>query len=262
MEVQTDIDIFIFLMVLAFICLGFLMLNIFKTHKSNLLRLEKERQFAIFKTASEAEEKQKEKIGHNLHDTISPPLSAVERSIGQNIADYGTENFDIKRLEKDHKILGKAVSDLRNVSHDLVPKTLQQLGLIEALREYVGQINGTGGREAIFENLSKFKDQLPLPEENITSIYRICLELLNNLVKHTNFSYLTLMVKSDEKNIDIVLMHNGKGITNEEINKLAEHSSGLGLKSIKSRVLMIEALLDYSIQPDFAYITLKVPITR
>lgn len=67
------------------------------------------------------------------------------------------------------------------------------------------------------------------------AIYRICLEVLNNLQKHDQFTVLKVMAFTDEKNLVFSFDHNGTGITNREIGILTESSRGLGLKSLRSR---------------------------
>lgn len=269
MEVQTQINIFIWVGLLTMACLTFAVILFFNTHRKKVLEkearlqiIEKEAQLAIFKSASEAEEKQKEKIGRNFHDDIIPKLSAVERSLGMNIRDYSTRNFDFERLKKDFQYIHQVIEDIRGISHDLVPKTLHTLGLAEALKEYIDQINGTNDSKAEFKNTTGYRAEFPFSGEDRLTIYRICLELINNLQKYAGYRYLKLSINSIENGLEFVLKHNGKGVTNLEIDKLTATSSGLGLRSLKSRTLMLEAKLNYTIEPDFAYITLTVPIKK
>lgn len=268
MENQAEIETFMWFAMLIVIFLALLVGFIFIIHASKMKdkaveiqTLEKEKHLAIFKSASEAEEKQKEKIGTNLHDQIIPILSTVERSIGANVKDYKSDYFDIERLQKDHFLMSKVIEDIKGISHDLVPKTLQSLGLIEAVREYVNLIDGLNDKEAVFESIiSPKKLRFSIEEQLI--IYRICLELLNNLQKHTNFRYLKTIIESNEKALEIVMMHNGTGVSNEQIAKFSLQKNGLGLKSLQSRALILNATIDYTVEPKYCQITVTIPFNN
>jgi signal transduction histidine kinase len=92
------------------------------------------------------------------------------------------------------------------------------------------------------------------------NIYRICLEILNNLYKHANYQYLKIIVERTGNNLQFEFTHNGMGITTKEIDKLAAGSQGLGLKSLMSRALLLNATINYEIDEGLASIKLQIPI--
>lgn len=253
MENQGQIDLFLFLGILAFIGLALLVAFIFMKHKSKML-------VEVFKSASEAEERQKDRIAKNLHDEITPILTAVKRSLGKNIKDFGTTNFNIGRLQKDLEFVEQTISSIREITHDLMPETLKKLGLIKSLQEYIEGISEIGNSRAELDNKLSYEAEVPFSIADQRTIYRICLELINNLLKHAHYSELKLTIEKINNNMEIVLMHNGKGVTNEEIEKLTTESAGLGLKSLKSRVLILNGNLNYFIQDGIPSIILSIPI--
>ncbi len=268
MENQTEIDTFIGLAVVSLICLAMIVILFFTTYRKKIFEKEAkiktiqlESQLEIFKSATEAEEKQKEKIAKNLHDGIIPTLSAVERSLDKNIRDFGGVNFDLERLKKDLRYIEDIGKNIRGISHDLVPQSLISLGLINALKDYISQINSADS-QVDFENNTPFEDNTPFSNNEQLNIYRICLELLNNLFKHSQYKYLKLIVENNERVLEFIFMHDGKGITNEEIEKLSNSSKGLGLKSLKSRALMMNAEFNYIVEKETASVILTVPFRK
>jgi two-component system NarL family sensor kinase len=261
MQSEPQIDIYIMIGALAMFGVGMLLLAILNIYQKKIQVIENEKQLEIFKSASEAEERQKENLAKNLHDGIIPILSVVERSIDQNIKDYGTKNFDLNRLKKDLQFVEQSVENIRGISHNLIPQTLLNLGLIMALKEYVDQISDTAVSNVVFENATVYENNIPFTIPEQLEIYRICSELLMNLGKHSGYTNLKVTIENNNNNFEIVFTHNGKKITNEDIEKLSVEKKGLGLKSLKLITLILKATLNYTVENDLAFIILSVPIS-
>lgn len=251
------------------ICLALVIIAFFNTYRRKMSEKEAkiknmalEAELEIFKSATEAEEKQKETLAKNLHDGIIPTLSAVERSIDKNIKDFHSEHFDIERLKKDLGYLEDIAKNIRGISHDLALQSLLSKGLLHALGDYVEQIGNAEDAMADFENTTSFGKNLPFAYNEQVNIYRVCLELLNNLYKHARYKYLKMIVEKNGNYLDFVFMHDGKGITNEEIETLSNDADGIGLKSLKSRAQMLSARYDYVVEKETASITFSVPIKK
>jgi two-component system, NarL family, sensor kinase len=222
--------------------------------------LEHQRQIENFRLINETEEQEKEKIAKNLHDGILPVLSTTFRSLDKNAVDFGKKTFDLDRLKKDIRIIGEAITDLRGVSHNLVPPYLLSNGLILTLENFVSQMNVGDQTEAIFTNNTAFSKDLPFTMPEQLNMYRVCLELLNNVIKHGHYEFLSVTVEIEGNALAIDVIHDGKIVTNSEIMELTQTSNGLGLKSIQSRLLILNATIDYSEQAEAAKISLCFPI--
>ncbi len=256
---QTQINFYIIVGALTLVTSAMLLITIFYRSGKRIREKENEKQLEVFASASEAEEKQREEIGKNLHDGIIPNLSAVERSLDKNIKDFGTDKFDLERLAKDVSLIEQTIENIRRVSHDLFTKELMSLGVIDALKEYLEQISSGSIAETGFENFTKFTSALPFSEVDQLHIYRICQELLNNLVKHASFKFVKLSVENTEIALELVLMHDGNGITNQQIESFRKSSKGVGLKSLQKRCLILKAQINYTIEENFSFIIFSVP---
>jgi hypothetical protein len=67
-------------------------------------------------------------------------------------------------------------------------------------------------------------------------------------------------MNSLNKSIVFKVTHNGKGISNEEMNLFTENSKGLGLKSLKARIILLKANINYNKDINSSSITLTVPL--
>jgi signal transduction histidine kinase len=131
--------------------------------------------------------------------------------------------------------------------------------VIKALEHHVNLMS-SGNSQTDFKDESGLNGKIPFTLQEQTHIYTISLELLSNLKKYAKFKYLKVTVEKDRNILIIDFMHNGIGIDNNRIKKLTENSTGIGLKSIGARVLMLNGSLNYTMDEHTACVTLKVPI--
>jgi signal transduction histidine kinase len=103
-------------------------------------------------------------------------------------------------------------------------------------------------------------DQLDLSRTEELNIYRIFMELIQNIRKHETESFIRVKIEVKDGVFTARIYHDGEGISDEEVNKLMESSEGLGLNSLKSRVNLLNGDLKYYNSNDLK-ITLNVPLS-
>jgi signal transduction histidine kinase len=221
--------------------------------------MEQEKQLELFKATVEAEEKQKEKIARNLHDEINPILTVLKLNLSKHKIDIFKEKFNIEDLTYDQQILDKVIDGIRTTCLDLIPTFLLEYGLIKSLESYINSINSNGEIDAEFENKNQIKNLDYFNKQVQLNIYRVSLEILNNLFKHANCTILKLDIDMLNNQFIIKISHNGEGVTNEEMDFFTESSKGLGLKSLKTRTLILNANINYSKSINNSIIKLTIP---
>lgn len=259
MENQSQIDLFIFIGILILICVAMLAAIIFIIYGRKIVEKESKVQLEIFRSVTESEEKQKEKIARNLHDEIIPILGAIEQSMDMNVKDFLIGQFDLERAKNDVEAIEKIKKEIRNISHDLVPGAILSLGLFGALEYYVNKL-ATSLTQVDFINQTSREQNAFFTLTDATHIYRMCLEILNNLKKHSGFKYLRVTIEIENSFLNIDFMHDGEAISNATIAELTESSIGLGLKSIQARALILNANINYSADAHVASVNLIIPI--
>jgi signal transduction histidine kinase len=91
-------------------------------------------------------------------------------------------------------------------------------------------------------------------------LYRIIQEVINNIIKHSEATHVSISARSDAQELIIDITHDGIGISSEMIAQLTQTEKGIGLKSIQSRVQLIHASIQYfTIGPKQAGISIAVP---
>jgi signal transduction histidine kinase len=266
MENEKNIALVIAIGILA---IGFLIIlvviitSIFKrkivAEQQKLAEIEKQKQIELFRATVNAGETERAKIATNLHDQVLPFIGLKANSLKRLVTNIQGHDSIVEEMHKEIEYFATLSTQLRGVAHDLVPSLFNTFGLIQSIEAFVKNINENSGSQAEFQNETNSKE-ISLPKNEQLNIYRICLEILNNLRKHANYDYLTVTVTENKNRFKIVFAHDGGGITNERIAELRESSRGIGLKSLESRALLLKASIDYSKDGDVSYVQLTVPI--
>jgi len=174
------------------------------------------------------EEKERKRVAQDLHDGMGSLLSTLK---------LNAESIDLssKKLEKKEAIayqnvlemIDKACTELRNISHNLMPSSLEHFGLKITLESLIERINSNGGTHFSFQifNLEeKIDAQLEI------NIYRIILELVNNIIKHAKAKKASIQLIFENQLIMLITEDDGIGF-----NYSNQKVPGTGLLNIKSR---------------------------
>ncbi len=156
-------------------------------------------------------------------------------------------------------MIEKISEGLTAASYELVPSFMMRYGLLSSLEDYIRGLNGGDTVKAGFKtNYTKAED-LPFTKSEQLNIYRMCLEIINNTLKHCGCSSLTLSVTVLENSLFVKISHSGKGIDTSEMEDFIKTSSGLGLKSLKARALILNAGITYIKKTDNSFVSLSIP---
>ncbi|MGB3467945.1 MAG: ATP-binding protein [Cyclobacteriaceae bacterium] len=180
------------------------------------------------------QEKERYRIATDLHDEIGALLTTTKLYTDQiDSTDTIDELTRIKN--KANALLDETIDNVRRISLDLRPVILENFGISEAIENLKNQINHTGDIK-IVTDLSEFGR---FNYEQELALYRIIKELINNTMKHAEASLIEIQVAKTGRNICLTYQDNGKGFAPEQ------KSNGLGLKSIESRLNLLQSKLVY-----------------
>jgi two-component system NarL family sensor kinase len=227
--------------------------------EAHIKLIEQQQQLSLIKASVEAEEQQKEKIARNLHDEINPLLTVLRNNLTQHRIDIRKDKFDPTGLVADTALIDKAIEGIRTTCLDLIPTFLLQHGLVKSLEDYLNHVQQMGDVEIEFESTVPENTLNQFEKQNQLNTYRICLEILNNIFKHAACNQLKLSITFIDHHVRINISHNGKGVSNDEMDTYTQNSTGLGLKSLKVRALILNATINYTKQTPHSSVTLSIP---
>jgi two-component system, NarL family, sensor kinase len=171
-------------------------------------------------------EKERSRMAHDLHDELAPMLAAVKFKI--NSFDLHDED-DKLEMAKTNDHIDSLLKRIREITFDLMPNSLLRKGLVGAAHEFIQMISSHSPIEIRLQS-EKVEG---LSEQKTVNIYRILQEVVHNTIKHSGATVLQVNITCENGNVILSTTDNGKGF---EYEKLLKDSTGIGLRSLKSRV--------------------------
>lgn len=201
------------------------------------------------------EEKERRRIAEYLHDGIGQLLSIAHI----NLSSLQNKKLpaDVQKvIIKSSELLSEAIVRSRNLTYDLSPPILYELGLIPAIRWKLNQIESNYKIETTIQ--SKFVN-LDISNNTRILIYRIVCELLANVTKHANASLIEVKIFKDKEHYYFMVSDNGKGFNNRAEAKSSK-DGGYGLFSINERLDSIQGHLNIESEAQKgAKVTVSIP---
>lgn len=174
----------------------------------------------------ETQEKERQRIAADLHDNVGASLGAVKMMINQ-IKGKTSEEKDVLKECKD--IIQRTAESTREISHNLLPPSLDKLGLIKVIERIAKNVSTEK-----FKMTVQYEPSINFTKDQQLALFRITQELIANTLKYANASKVEVSVIQKGQDIIYEYFDNGIGFN-------AEESSGLGFKNIITRVQMINA---------------------
>jgi len=189
-------------------------------------------------------ETEKQRLGKELHDSIGQNISIIKMEVQKYIEDEKSS------LNKDAfssllKLLDNLSTDVRDISHQLRPRILNEFGLVPALSSLIDSVNNNSSMRGLLSNTDI---EFELNEEFELNLYRICQEAITNIVKHSLCKTFFVQLLLNEQNLKLIISDDGAGFAFSEYSKNG-HSS-LGLLNMKERVSNYNGTLDIEAQPN------------
>ena len=190
----------------------------------------------------EAQEAERRRIAHELHDEAGQLLASVHLALESTISGlplHFREGFDQVRSHLD-----AIETQLRCLAHDLRPTILDDLGLLPALQ---GLAHRVAERTGLCIHIdSALKGRLAPAVE--TALYRIMQEGLTNITKHAAATHVDLRLWRDDERVHGLLRNDGVGFAVEHV--MGQPAlRGLGLLGIQERVEVLGGTLQISSAP-------------
>jgi two-component system, NarL family, sensor kinase len=220
-------------------------------------KMEEERQQLLLRASIQSQEEERQRLAADLHDDAGPLLATARLYLNENLI-HQEAAVQLQSIFSAKQIIDDTIQLIRNISHSLLPPTLKNFGLEAAIKDQFERINGSG----IVNASVRFHDNRErLNDEQELFVFRILQELIANILKHSNAAFIHLTQNAKEKNVYFRVHHDGKGILQNDFEKLEYHSTGLGLKNIQSRVKVLNGKILFEIDSTHTYykITLEVP---
>ena len=179
------------------------------------------------------QENERRRIAREIHDGIGPLLSFTKLELDSFIDDFTDceKGFSNEKLANIRQTIDSITSDLRDLSHRLMPRLLEEFGLVSAFGNLVHRINGN--TDTSVEFYCNFNSETRFDRDIELNVFRCGQELLNNAVKHANAKDILIQLIKHESSIVLMVEDDGRGFEKENPDP---EKFGIGLTNIDTRV--------------------------
>jgi two-component system sensor histidine kinase UhpB len=206
-----------------------------------------------------AQEQERKRIARELHDETSQVLTSLLISL--KVLEEAISSEEARqRVEETRSLVHQTLRAIRNLSIDLRPSALDDLGLLPALRWYIKEYQQKCQIEVEF-SASNFKERLPSELE--TALYRIVQEALTNTAKYAKATRVQISVVEEPGSVKATITDNGQGFDAQTVLKLPWQERGLGLAGMHERAALLDGSLIITTEPGKGTtIEARIPLVR
>lgn len=179
----------------------------------------------------EIQEQTLKNVGRELHDNLGQKLTLASLQLGTMKMN---NQMQVEQQKSLNETLQQSIIDLRSLSKTLNSDIVEDNGLVYSIEQEVSRLNRLN---YIDVKLNVIGEPYRLDKEKELVLFRIFQETINNTLKHAEASCLWIDIDYSNNRFKMELQDDGKGFN------LEEHYNSVGLKSIKSRAVIIQAEL-------------------
>ncbi len=209
-------------------------------HRLRLAAEKQEQNKLRLQTIIKTQEEVQQDIARDIHDGLVQMMGAAKLSL-QAIRPGDEVKSLLEKASRASAIIDDACVEARNISHQLLPYSLMREGFSSALRELVQSSFATYSFDG--------QDNLELDQAIAVNLYRISQEIINNISKHAEATFVKVILKNSATQLSLTFEDNGKGFDPMKVRK------GAGLVNIMTRAEVIGGVVDISSQPGKGTIT-------
>ncbi|MGF2414926.1 MAG: PAS domain-containing sensor histidine kinase, partial [Ferruginibacter sp.] len=192
--------------------------------ENSLMEERKIRQQQITDAVITGQEKERVEIGQELHDNINQILATTKLYLEYALTQ---KKFRHKLVNESKILTEKAMMEIRKLSNSLLPPSLQEIGLLEALNDLVKNIKTVNSLK-IITDWDNFLE-VSLNKKLKLTIFRIIQEQLNNIIKHAHAKHAKISITQKDGQVCLRIEDDGVGFDTNQ------RRTGVGIKNIISR---------------------------
>ncbi len=174
-------------------------------------------------------DQERKRIAREIHEGIGQMLVASK---------FKAASIDVTRPDAEERVqqveslLEMALEEVRRISSSIAPRSVEELGIENALRQLCQQVENTAGVKVSFFYSGEGK---AVANNLLSTVYRITKEAMDNAIKHAFTSEIQVELNRKKEVIELKVKDNGRGFAVDKTNLLKTN----GLRSVKERVSLL-----------------------
>ena len=215
--------------------------------EAELVSYRIQQQKLITETTIQAQEKEREEIGKELHDNINQILASAKLYLELGMK----RKEDMEPFRKTSESINLAIQEIRQLSQTLVTPSLGNSSLVETLKEMIGNFSSASSLKVEL-NAKDFNEEL-IDDDIKLMFYRVVQEQLNNILKHARAGNATVDLVVTAEKVILFVQDDGVGFDTDKAR------GGIGLRNITNRAKFYNGLTEIISSPGKGC-TLKITV--
>jgi signal transduction histidine kinase/ligand-binding sensor domain-containing protein len=204
----------------------------------------------------ESQEAERKRVAAELHDSIGQDLLVIKNKLLLGLEAGQRPKESEKDFEEAVDHVSHSLKHVREISRNLRPVQLDQIGLTAALESLIETVAESSQLQssASIDNVDNL-----LSKDGEIGLFRIVQESLNNILKHSGATAIRIELKKTDNVLRLLVEDNGRGMQSDQPRQRSQH--GLGLSSMQERARILEGQLHIESSPGKGtQVLLKIPI--
>ena len=206
-----------------------------------------------------AQENERLRVSREIHDGPAQIMANVIYHSGmcERLIDIDSDRAK-EGLQEIREQMRGCLSDIRKIIFDLRPMTLDDLGLVAAVQQFLEKFDHRYGVKVDFEFMG---NECKINKHAEVSVFRIIQEALNNIYKHAKTKKANLKLSYNAENIAIIIEDHGCGFVADSLKTEEAKAECYGVMGMKERVKLLKGEFALNSQPDYGTkLRILVPI--
>ena len=210
-----------------------------------LKELQQQHRRELMAATFRGQEEERKRLAEDLHDGIGTMLSVTKMSLNQLERQMNGEMTmrTSVQVQKTRSMIDETMTNVRRISRDLVPTTLERFGLLPALEELADR--ATDGELQV--HLDCPEAIADLPPALTLMLYRIAQELVNNAIRHARAQHIVIQLYCLDHEVRMSVVDDGVGFDFDVV--MENKQGGLGLRNIESRLSVMDGHATFDVAP-------------
>jgi PAS domain S-box-containing protein len=182
-----------------------------------------------------AQEKERKRVARELHDGIGQSLTAIKFRLENTIKQTGRcmATGTAESLEAMIPVIQNAIEEVRRISMDLRPSTLDDLGILATITWFCREFQAVYSTIRIEKRIDMEENEVREPLKIV--VFRILQEALNNVAKHSQADCVQISLDKNDGRIELAVRDNGVGFDRDAKVSGENGGRGFGLASMRER---------------------------
>ena len=215
---------------------------------------------ALNQKLTDVQEAERKQLARELHDEMGQSLTAISINLATVIQELTPAHSDsfLERLNESKMLADQTLEQIRELSFNLRPAMLDDLGLAPTLRWYVKRFEKRVKIPVALE-VGSLKERLPVNIE--TALYRIIQEALTNVARHAQATHVYLELRRRGSSVFVQITDDGCGFDMTQVLDQETPDSGTGLLGMRERTVLLGGIFKIHSEPGAGtQVAIEIPV--